>query len=189
MAASTPTANRAPPTAAAAVAARPGLDDGDLGGADADPAQPADDGGADVRGLLEEARPAGGAHHAVGVLRDVLDGLVLQQGHVVDLADDGDVGHVVRVHVGEETLSAEQAEPLHVVLLSEREQPAHHSEGGVVNVVGVDEGEELLDHLRLAVLDLHHPQSLPGVLAISELRLVGRWANLYRGQASEVEMT
>ena len=211
MAASTPTANRAPPTAAAAVAARPGLDDGDLGGADADPAQPADDGGADVRGLLEEARPAGGAHHAVGVLRDVLDGLVLQQRDVVDLADDGDVGHVVRVHVGEETLrgemghalypplrqvvssaaylSAERAEPLHVVLLGEREQPAHRREGGVVKVVGVDEGEELLDHLRLAVLDLHHPQSLPGVLAISELRLVGRWANLYRGQASEVEMT
>ena len=98
------TTDRAPSAAAAAVAARPGFHHGDLAGADADPAQPADDGRADVRGLLEEARPAGGAHHAVRVLRYVLDGLVLQQGHVVDLADDGDVGHVVSVHVGEETL-------------------------------------------------------------------------------------
>ena len=100
------TTHRAPsaPTTAAAVTARPGFDHGDLGGADADPAQPAYDGRADVRGLLEEARPAGGAHHAVRVLRYVLDGLVLQQGHVVDLADDGDVGHVVRVHVGEKAL-------------------------------------------------------------------------------------
>ena len=101
---STTTTDGAPSAATAAVAARPGFHHGDLAGADADPAQPADDGRADVRGLLEEARPAGGAHHAVRVLRYVLDGLVLQQGHVVDLADDGDVGHVVRVHVGEETL-------------------------------------------------------------------------------------
>ena len=55
-------------------------------------------------------------------------------------------------------LSTERAEPLHVVLLGEREQPAHRREGGVVKVVGVDEGEELLHHLRLGVLDLHHPQ-------------------------------
>ena len=178
---SAPTTDRAPSAAAGAVAARPGFDDGDLGGADADPAQPADDGRADVRGLLEEACPAGGAHDAVGVLRYVLDGLVLQQGDVVDLADDGDVGHIVRVHVGEETLrkqfgyfsvfslwqisfyhpsylSTERAEALNVVLLSEREQQAHRREGGVVEMVGVDEGEELLHHLRLGVIELHHPQ-------------------------------
>ena len=97
-------ADCAPPASAAAVAARPGLDHSDLGGADADPAQPADDGRAYVRGLLEEARPAGGPHHAVRVLRDVLYGLVLEQRHVVDLPDDRNVRDVVRVHVGQETL-------------------------------------------------------------------------------------